>query len=75
MVDERNSESVIYSQDCIALQEELNDTCCGDETGTGNPSPTAISPGGDFPPCSMCFDGSTPRNRYVMFVFFLLTDF
>jgi hypothetical protein len=47
MVDERQSDTVIYSNDCIALQEELNDTCCGDDTNTGNPSPTGSPPGGD----------------------------
>jgi hypothetical protein len=70
LVDERLSETLIYSQDCVQLQDLLSNTCCGDETDTGNPSPTASPPGGDFPPCSICFDGSTPRNRYVMLVFF-----
>jgi hypothetical protein len=68
MVEELFSDFSIYSQDCIALQEELNGTCCGDEVDTGNSSTTGSPPGGDFPPCSMCYDGSFPSYGYVIWL-------
>jgi hypothetical protein len=51
----------VYSENCTTLQEGLYDTCCVPATVDNDPEP-----GGQiYPPCSICFDGSTPLNKYV----------
>jgi hypothetical protein len=69
-VAKRLSEKIVYTQDCASLQEMLNDICCAAPETTTAPtssptsSPTPYVNDTLYLPCSICFDGSTPLNRY-----------